>query len=78
MRPRGGSSRLGTEPVLSLLFKLSVPSIIGMAVQALYNVVDSIYIGHVSKEALSALTLAFPIQMSLSPSRSVPGSEPHP
>lgn len=56
---------MGIEPVLPLLFRLSIPSIIGMAVQALYNVVDSIYIGHVSKEALSALTLAFPIQMVL-------------
>jgi putative MATE family efflux protein len=36
-----------------------------MASQALYNVVDSIYVGHISKEALSALTLAFPIQMVL-------------
>lgn len=65
MKPSPGSARMGIEPVLPLLFKLSIPSIIGMAVQALYNVVDSIYIGHVSKEALSALTLAFPIQMVL-------------
>ncbi len=59
------SSRMGTEPVFPLLFRLGVPSIIGMASQALYNVVDSIYVGHISKEALSALTLAFPIQMVL-------------
>jgi len=65
MKQNRGSARLGTEPVLPLLFRLSIPGIIGMAAQALYNVVDSIYIGHVSKEALSALTLAFPIQMVL-------------
>lgn len=59
------SDRLGTEPIVPLLLKLSVPSIIGMAIQALYNVVDSIYIGRLSKEALSALSLAFPIQMVL-------------
>jgi len=59
------SNRLGTEPVFSLLVKLSIPGVIGMATQALYNVVDSIYIGHVSKEALSALSLAFPLQMVL-------------
>ena len=59
------SARLGTEPILPLLFKLSVPGIIGMATQALYNVVDSVYIGHVSKEALAALSLAFPLQMVL-------------
>ena len=59
------SDRLGTENILSLLFKLSVPSIIGMAIQALYNVVDSIYIGRLSKQALSALSLSFPIQILL-------------
>lgn len=59
------ASRLGTEPIVPLLFKLAAPSIIGMAVQALYNVVDTIYVGHVSKTALSALSLAFPIQMIL-------------
>src|SRR6056297_1473800 len=59
------SDRLGTESIVPLLLKLSIPSIIGMAIQALYNVVDSIYIGRLSKEALSALSLAFPIQMVL-------------
>jgi putative MATE family efflux protein len=65
MKTNKKSARLGTEAILPLLFKLSVPGIIGMATQALYNVVDSIYIGHVSKEALAALSLAFPIQMVL-------------
>ena len=65
MQANPSSNRLGTEPVFPLLVKLSIPGIIGMATQALYNVVDSIYIGHVSKEALSALSLAFPIQMVL-------------
>ncbi len=65
MKTHRRSDRLGTEPVFSLLVKLSIPGVIGMATQALYNVVDSIYIGHVSKEALSALSLAFPLQMVL-------------
>ncbi len=59
------SERLGTQPILPLLFRLAIPSILGMSFQALYNVVDSIYVGHVSKDALSALSLAFPIQMVL-------------
>ncbi|SJZ91876.1 MATE family efflux transporter [Selenihalanaerobacter shriftii] len=59
------SNRLGEEAVFPLLFKLSTPSIIGMLIQALYNVIDSIYIGHLSKEALSALSLVFPIQLIL-------------
>ncbi len=59
------SNRLGTEPIVPLLLKLSIPSILGMAIQALYNVVDSIYIGRLSEDALAALSLAFPIQMVL-------------
>ncbi len=59
------SDRLGKEKISSLLFKLSAPAIIGMLIQALYNIIDSIYIGHLSTEALSALSLAFPIQMIL-------------
>ncbi|MTI70873.1 MAG: MATE family efflux transporter [Firmicutes bacterium] len=59
-------NRLGTEPIVSLLFKLSIPSILSMAIQALYNVIDSIWIGkYVGEKALSALSLAFPIQMIL-------------
>jgi putative MATE family efflux protein len=65
MKVNKNSSRLGEEAIIPLLLKLSIPAIIGMAVQALYNVVDSIYIGHLSTEALSALSLAFPIQMVL-------------
>lgn len=59
------SKKLGTEPIIPLLMRLSIPSIIAMAIQALYNVVDSIYVGRVSTDALSALSLAFPIQMIL-------------
>ncbi len=57
--------RLESDNTLSLLIRLSIPGIISMFVQALYNIVDSIYIGHVSKEALTALSLAFPIQIIL-------------
>jgi len=63
MKSNNKSERLGTEPIVPLLFKLSIPSIIAMAIQALYNVVDSIYIGHLSTDALSALSLTFPLQI---------------
>ncbi|GAB6098401.1 MATE family efflux transporter [Halanaerocella petrolearia] len=59
------SDRLGKEPILPLLFKLATPGIIGMMINALYNVVDTIYIGRLSTDALSALSLSFPIQMIL-------------
>jgi putative MATE family efflux protein len=56
---------MGTEPIIPLMFKLSLPAMIGMSIQAMYNVVDSMYVGRISEEALSALSLAFPIQMVL-------------
>jgi len=58
-------NRLGTEPIIPLLFKLAIPSILSMFIQSLYNVVDSIFVSRISEEALAALSLAFPIQMVL-------------
>ncbi|MGM0445379.1 MAG: MATE family efflux transporter [Bacillota bacterium] len=59
------SERMGKEKIGRLLFKLSAPAIVGMLIQALYNIVDSIYVGRLSTEALSALSVSFPIQMFL-------------
>jgi putative MATE family efflux protein len=59
------SARMGEEPILKLLFKLSAPAIAGMIIQALYNIVDSIYVGRLSTDALSALSISFPVQMFL-------------
>jgi len=59
------SARMGEEPILKLLFKLSAPAIIGMIIQAMYNIVDSIYVGRLSTDALSALSISFPVQMFL-------------
>ncbi len=57
--------KLESDKILSLLVSLSIPGIVSMFIQALYNVVDSIYIGRLSKEALAALSLAFPVQIIL-------------
>ena len=65
MQNNTNENRLGVEPILPLLIKLSIPSIISMSIQALYNVVDSIYVGQFSKIGLSALSLAFPLQIVL-------------
>ncbi|CCU78857.1 Multi antimicrobial extrusion protein (Na(+)/drug antiporter), MATE family of MDR efflux pumps [Halanaerobium saccharolyticum subsp. saccharolyticum DSM 6643] len=59
------SSRMGEEPIVKLLFKLSAPAIAGMLIQAMYNIVDSIYVGRLSTDALSALSISFPVQMFL-------------
>lgn len=55
---------MGTEKIGKLLFKFSLPAITGMLVNALYNIVDRIYIGHISNVgpyALSGLAITFPI-----------------
>lgn len=65
MKNNTEENRLGVEPILPLLIKLSIPSIISMTIQALYNVVDSVYVGHFSKVGLAALSLAFPLQIVL-------------
>lgn len=56
-------TRMGTEPVLRLLVTMSLPAMISMLVQALYNVVDSVYVSRIGEEALAAVSLAFPIQI---------------
>lgn len=56
-------NKMGTMPVGRLLFSMSVPIIISMVVQALYNIVDSIYVAQFDPVAgTGALTVAFPIQ----------------
>lgn len=53
---------MGTQPVGSLLLTMSLPIMISMLVQALYNVVDSVFVAKISEDALTAVSLAFPVQ----------------
>lgn len=55
-------NKMGTMPVNRLLITMSIPMIISMLVQALYNVVDSIFVAQISENALTAVSMAFPIQ----------------
>lgn len=55
-------NKMGIMPIGKLLFNMALPMIISMIVQALYNVVDSIYVSQVSESAVTALSLAFPVQ----------------
>ena len=55
-------NKMGVMPVGKLLANMALPMIISMLVQALYNVIDSIYVSQVSESAVTALALAFPIQ----------------
>ena len=55
-------NKMGVMPVPKLLVNMALPMIISMLVQALYNIVDSIYVSQVSESAVTALSLAFPVQ----------------
>ena len=55
-------NKMGTMPVGKLLTTMALPMIASMLVQALYNVVDSIYVSQISESAVTALSLAFPVQ----------------
>lgn len=62
LRQQPQENIMGTMDINPLLIKLSVPMMISMLVQALYNVVDSIFVSHVSENALTAVSLAFSLQ----------------
>lgn len=55
-------NKMGVMPVGRLLFSMSFPIMISMLVQALYNVVDSMFVARVNENALTALSMAFPVQ----------------
>ena len=55
-------NKMGRMPINKLLLTMSIPMIISMLVQACYNVVDSMFVAQVSENALTAVSLAFPIQ----------------
>ena len=55
-------NKMGTMPTNKLLITMSLPMVISMLVQALYNIVDSIFVAKISENALTAVSMAFPIQ----------------
>ena len=55
-------NKMGVMPVNKLLMNMSLPMMISMLVQALYNVVDSIFVSRIEENALTAVSMAFPIQ----------------
>lgn len=58
-------NKMGTMPIGKLLFNMSLPMMVSMLVQALYNIVDSIFVAKLSENALTAVSLAFPLQTLL-------------
>lgn len=55
-------NKMGTMPVNKLLLSMAVPMMVSMLVQALYNVVDSVFVSRLGQDALNAVSLAFPAQ----------------
>ena len=60
MKPQ--ENKMGVMPINRLLVSISVPIMLSMLVQALYNIVDSVFVSHISENALNAVGLAFPVQ----------------
>lgn len=56
-------NKMGTMPINKLLLGMSIPMMASMLVQSLYNIVDSIFVAKLSEDALTAVSLAFPIQV---------------
>lgn len=57
-----GENKMGTMPMGKLLISVSLPMVISMLVQALYNVVDSVFVSHFDQDALTAVSTIFPLQ----------------
>ncbi|MEE1314706.1 MAG: MATE family efflux transporter [Faecalimonas sp.] len=55
-------NKMGTTPIPKLIITMALPMIASMLVQALYNVVDSMFVARLNEEALTAVSLAFPVQ----------------
>lgn len=56
-------NKMGVQPVNRLLIGMSLPMMVSMLVQALYNVVDSAFVAQLEEDAMTAVSLAFPLQM---------------
>ena len=55
-------NKMGTAPIFPLIVSMSLPAMFSMLIQAMYNIVDSIFVARVGDNALTAVSLAFPIQ----------------
>lgn len=60
---RNSSEKMGVMPVGRLLASMALPAMCSMLVQAMYNIVDSIFVAQIGEDALTAVSLAFPLQM---------------
>ena len=66
-------NKMGVMPIDKLIISMSLPIMISMLVQALYNIVDSIFVAMISENALTAVSMAFPIQNLMIAFSALPG-----
>ena len=62
MNQPANADKMGVMPVNQLLLSMAVPMMLSMMMNALYNVVDSVFVARLSEDALTAVSLAFPLQ----------------
>ena len=55
-------NKMGNRPILPLLMSMAFPPMLSMLIQSLYNIVDSMFVAQIGEDALTAVSLAFPIQ----------------
>ena len=60
--PQVRENKMGVMPVKRLIISMSLPMMVSMLVQAMYNIVDSIFVSQINEQALTAVSLAFPLQ----------------
>lgn len=58
-------NKMGTTPMFKLIVSMSLPAMFSMLIQSLYNIIDSMFVAQLGEDALTAVSLAFPIQMLL-------------
>ena len=54
--------KMAVRPVFPLLMSMAIPPMISMLIQSLYNIVDSMFVAKIGEDALTAVSLAFPVQ----------------
>lgn len=63
MSEQNSVNKMGTKAMFPLLMSMSLPAMFSMLIQALYNIVDSIFVSQIGQDALNAVSLAYPLQM---------------
>lgn len=57
------ADKMGSTPMLRLILSMSLPTMFSMIIQAMYNIVDSVFVSNLGQDALTALSLAYPLQL---------------